>query len=196
MILVQNYKMTNIRCVVVGDGGVGKTSLCICYTTNKFPGEFVPTVFDNYTLRLNVEDTSINLQIWDSAGQEDYDKVRHLIYRPKTDVVILCFSLVSLVSLENIEKIWIPEINQYCQNASYILVGLKSDLRDAKNLEFISNSKCEEIKQKINAYSYVECSSSTHYNVNEVFESACKSFLYHNNIPDSKKDENSSCILI
>ncbi|XP_055828627.1 rac-like GTP-binding protein 3 isoform X1 [Solanum dulcamara] len=113
-----------IKCVTVGDGAVGKTCMLICYTSNKFPTDYVPTVFDNFSANVVVEGTTVNLGLWDTAGQEDYNRLRPLSYRG-ADVFVLAFSLVSRASYENILKKWIPELQHYAPGIPVVLAGTK-----------------------------------------------------------------------
>jgi len=178
----------DIKLMVVGDGSVGKTCLLISYTTNSFPGEYVPTVFDNYNANAIVEGNPVNLGLWDTAGSEEYDTLRPLSY-PGTDVFLICFSLFSPDSFENITKKWVPEITEHAENTPIILVGTKLDLRskpDAiqllkeNNQEAISTEQGRELAQKIGAKRYLECSALTQEGLAKVFEEAVKVILFPN----------------
>lgn len=171
-----------IKCVVVGDGTVGKTCLLISYTTDSFPGEYVPTVFDNYSASLVLNGDNINLGLWDTAGQEDYDRLRPLSY-PQTDVFILCFSVVSPSSFENITIKWIPELKHHCPQVPLILVGTKSDLREDR--ETLDSLSCQgqtpvrretaiKLASKIKAFKYIETSALTGKGLKSVFEESVR----------------------
>jgi len=188
-----------IKIVVVGDGAVGKTCLLICYTRNEFPKTYVPTVFDNSTkqvsLDINGTDHKVSLDLWDTAGQEELDRIRYLSYRD-THIVLLCFSVVSLSSFENISQKWIPEIKHHAPDALLLLVGLKSDLRKQAqelNTPSVPLERINGFQKDCGAIGYVECSALLFQNINTVFETAIKGFLVPATPP---KQEQSGCCLI
>ncbi|KAL1546525.1 Rac-like GTP-binding protein arac9 [Salvia divinorum] len=172
-----------IKCVTVGDGAVGKTCLLISYTSNTFPTDYVPTVFDNFSANVSVDGQTVNLGLWDTAGQEDYNRLRPLSYRG-ADVFLLAFSLISSPSFENISKKWVPELRHYAPSVPIVLVGTKLDLRDGKQFKkdypgasTISTEQGEELRKQIGAVAYIESSAKTQQNVKAVFDAAIKVVL-------------------
>jgi Ras-related C3 botulinum toxin substrate 1 len=175
--------MQNVKCVVVGDGAVGKTCLLISYTENRFPVDYVPTVFDNFTTGVEVDGNHINFALWDTAGQEEYSRLRALSY-PETDVFLLCFSTVSPSSFENIKTKWFPEVDHHCPEARKMLVGTKIDLRnDEKILKELNGEKLpthedgENMAKEIGAKAYLECSAYTQEGLKRVFEESIRTVI-------------------
>ena len=160
--------MKNIKCVVCGDGEVGKTGMLITFTTGTFPTNYIPTVFDNYAHNMSVEGAEVTLQLWDTAGQEEYKSLRTLSY-PSTDIFIICFSAVSPDSLQNVKEEWLPEIDHYAPGVPKILVANKIDLRDDEIIKQklaeiqkkpVTKKEGEKMAKAIKAETYHECSSA------------------------------------
>ncbi|CEQ38774.1 SPOSA6832_00221 [Sporobolomyces salmonicolor] len=110
--------------VVVGDGACGKTSLLNVFVHGNFPDVYEPTVFENHCVEVAIDDVTVEMSLWDTAGQEDFARLRSLSYSD-THVILLCFSVDQPASLENIEGKWVDEILEYCPGVKLALVALK-----------------------------------------------------------------------
>ncbi|GAB7338649.1 hypothetical protein MBLNU457_5380t1 [Dothideomycetes sp. NU457] len=167
--------------VVVGDGGCGKTCLLISYSQGVFPEKYVPTVFENYITHVEHKPSGkgVELALWDTAGQEEYDRLRPLSY-PETDLLFVCFAIDCPNSLENVMDKWYPEVLHFCPTTPIILVGLKSDLRNKRTcidllktqgLTPVTTAQGQAVANKMGAM-YMECSSKEMIGVHEIFETA------------------------
>lgn len=119
-----------LKCVVVGDGSTGKTCILSRYYHNKFTDDYTPTVYDSLpkttTVMHNGVSTNVDIDFWDTAGQEDYERLRAMAY-VGTDVVLVTFSCTSSDSLNNILELWLPELRKHLPRAPRILVATKTD---------------------------------------------------------------------
>jgi len=127
---------TKIKIVMVGDSCVGKTLMCYIFMHDERLIDLIlPTTFDNYSTDVRVDNETYYLDIFDTSGVEDMDRLRQLSY-PQTDVFLVMFSVVSPSSFENVSEKWIPEVRHHCPNIPIILVGTETYLR---NDETVSN---------------------------------------------------------
>ncbi|KAI1098823.1 ras-domain-containing protein [Jackrogersella minutella] len=174
------------KIVVVGDGGCGKTCLLISYSQGYFPEKYVPTVFENYITYPTHQPTgkTVELALWDTAGQEEYDRLRPLSY-PETDLIFVCFAIDCPNSLDNVLDKWYPEVLHFCPYTPLILVGLKSDLRNkkacidllnAQGLTPVSRDQGVAVAKKMGAQ-YMECSSKEMTGVDEIFDRAIQTVV-------------------
>lgn len=161
--------MESVKLVVTGDGGIGKSCLLITYSTGSFPAEYIPTVFDNYSSNVLFNGKTYSLALFDTAGQEDYDRLRPLSY-PGTDVCLVCFAVNSQTSFENVRHKWLPEIRHFCPDVPVLLVGCKADLRSSHTGCIPIDAIEKEAKDL--GVRYVETSSLTQHQVQYCFQVA------------------------
>jgi len=159
--------MESIKCVVVGDGTVGKTCLLIAYTMKAFPQDYVPTVFDNYNAVVQWDGRPINLGLWDTAGQDDFEHMRPISY-VAADIFLLFFAIDNPTSYHNIKHKWFPEVRRQNPDVPLLLVGTKSDIRDnekqleelsSKGIEIVTWKQGVKLAKELNCITYIECSA-------------------------------------
>lgn len=192
--------MENIKCVVVGDGAVGKTSLLISYTTNSFPTDYIPTVFDNYSANVVVDGQIVNVGLWDTAGQEDYDRLRPLSY-PMTDIFLVCYSVAKRASFDNVANKWLPELQHHAPGAPFVMVGTKADLRsdpDAAHRtgtdQWVSAAEAHARARALGAAASVECSALTQIGLKLVFDTVIRISLQKRTV--ARQRVKRSCLIL
>lgn len=151
----------------------------------------------------------IELSLWDTAGQEEFDRLRSLSY-DNTDVVVLCFSVDSKDSLENVESKWVGEIQENCPGVKLVLVALKCDLREngeedeeapaaapadgsqREKKPMITYDQGLEVARRIKALRYLECSAMRNRGVNEAFTEAARVAL---SVKPSGEGDSKCCMM-
>ncbi|KAF2303936.1 hypothetical protein GH714_024696 [Hevea brasiliensis] len=140
---------------------------------------FVTPATSSQLANVSVDGNIVNLGLWDTAGQEDYSRLRPLSYRG-ADIFVLAFSLISRASYENVLKKWMPELRRFAPNVPIVLVDLREDrgyLADHMSSNVITSAQGEELRKQIGAAAYIECSSKTQQNVKAIFDTAIKVVL-------------------
>lgn len=196
------------KIVILGDGACGKTSLLNVFTRGYFPEVYEPTVFENYIHDIFVDNKHITLSLWDTAGQEEFDRLRSLSYSD-THTIMLCFSIDSRDSLENVKNKWVGEITDHCEGVNLVLVALKCDLRNNENnvitpnnvqnnrnnsgnKNLISYEEGLSMAKQVGALRYLECSAKQNKGVNEAFTEAARVALTAKNANDHAHSNNNS----
>ncbi|XP_027709280.1 LOW QUALITY PROTEIN: rho-related GTP-binding protein RhoF [Vombatus ursinus] len=171
-----------LKIVIVGDGGCGKTSLLMVYSQGAFPEHYAPSVFEKYTTSVTLGSKEVVLNLYDTAGQEDYDRLRPLSYQ-NTHLVLICYDVMNPTSYDNVLIKWYPEVTHFCHGTPMVLIGCKTDLRKDKeqlrklraaDLEPITYAQGESACQQMKAALYLECSAKFRENVEDVFREATK----------------------
>ncbi|GAA5968695.1 hypothetical protein JCM3765_003412 [Sporobolomyces pararoseus] len=180
------YEPLRRKLVIVGDGACGKTSLLSVFSLGEFPSEYEPTIFENYVAEIRLDGKPVQLALWDTAGQEEYERLRPLSYS-KSHVILIAFSLDTPDSLENVSVKWIEEVRELCgPNIPVLLVGCKKDLRDQAMINsnsrggsqgFVTREQGEFMAQRIGARTYKECSALLNDGVDDLFEAATRAAM-------------------
>lgn len=179
------FTMQSAKCVFVGDSGTGKSYLLSTYIRKSYPGDYHPDFLDRYSAELNMDNQTVLLHVFDTAGSEDYARLRLLVY-PDANVVVICFSISDPISFRNVTQTWLPDVNVNCPKVPVLLVGTKSDLRDDKdileklkeqNLTPITQEQGQALARQIKAVGYFECASIRQDGLEEIFEKAAQVFL-------------------
>jgi Rho family protein len=163
------------KIVILGDGAAGKTSLLNVFTRGFFPAVYEPTVFENYIHDIFIDGQQVELSLWDTAGQEEFDRLRSLSYSD-THVIMVCFAVDSPDSLENVQSKWVGEIAEHCEGVKLVLVALKCDLRETEQ-QVITYEEGLAVAKRIKAVRYLETSARHNRGVNEAFTEAARTAL-------------------
>ncbi len=167
---------------IVGDGGVGKTSMVLRYTENTFKENYLMTIGSNFaTKAIKLEDhpnLDVRLQLWDLAGQKHFSFVRPPFYRGAT-AIIYVFDLTRRNSFANMHE-WKSEVEKVIGQKTSILVGNKLDLAEKGSRE-VGEQDGEALKHEMNAISYCETSAKEGLRVENVFKEAVLAILRSTN---------------
>lgn len=179
-----------VKLIFVGDGAVGKTCCLNAYAGMEFPSSYIPTIFETYTTSLTLKGSEkLLLSLVDTAGQEDYERLRLLSY-PGSHCVVLIFDLMRKVSFENACDKWMDEIRQKLPDVPIVFVGNKKDLKDKSRFVPMSSEELLKKVTELGANGYHEVSAKTGANeIKAVFNMAAGIGYQYKRFKAGKREE-------
>ena len=175
-----------LKILTLGDSAVGKSALLVRYTQNKFNSGYLSTVgIDYQSKKINYQNRDIEMQIWDSAGQEKYRAISKQYYK-KANGILLLYDVTSRESFLGIKE-WIRDINNMVtMKPSLILVGNKIDLERK-----VLTEEGEELSKKYNVM-FFETSAATGKGIEELFQALLENIMKDY---DERKKQQESLLL-
>ena len=172
------------KVLLLGDSGVGKSSLILRYTDETFNSKLVNSIGVDFKMKKKVVDGKIvKVQIWDTAGHERFRSITYSYYRGVNSIIIV-FDITDKKSFSNVND-WLKQIEKYAnKNVFKVLVGNKSDLADMRKIEY------DEAKLYGEEHNmpYFETSAKEGLNIHELFDSSINSFLKNNKTYEGDKN--------
>jgi len=165
-----------IKVIIIGEAGVGKTSLVKKFVSGRFTSDYRVSIGANLFVKeliLN-SDIEVSIQIWDIAGQEKWVKMRHLYYRGAHGALIVG-DLTRGNTFEQLKDFWNQDLKKYCGDIPKILVVNKVDMDP-----IISNNDIEKLAQNINAKATIFTSAKNGKNVEEAFHQIAEAIISSN----------------
>ncbi len=153
------------KILLIGNSGVGKSSLLLRFADDTFTDNFMPTIGVDFKIRtLEVDGKTIKLQIWDTAGQERFKTITSSYYKGAHGIIVV-YDVTDKESYKNIDT-WMNEVEKHASdNVSRILVGNKNDLTDARQ---VTTDEGKELSDNYNIR-FMETSAKESANVEEAF---------------------------
>jgi len=153
------------KLLLIGDSGVGKSSLLLRFSDNTYTESFISTIGVDFKIRtIELEGKVIKLQIWDTAGQEKFRTITSSYYRGAHGIIIT-YDVTDRESFDNVKN-WIQEVSRYAsESVNKLLVGNKSDLEDKRAVNY---DEGKELADSL-GIPFIETSAKTAQNVEESF---------------------------
>ena len=167
------------KIVVVGDGGVGKSTMIQRLITGKFLEQKITIGTDLASYAINLdENTTIKLQIWDFAGEKRF---RFFLpnYARGALGCLLCYDIARYTSFQNLSE-WYSIVKENSADPVFVLVGGKLDLSDLKRT--VSKEQAEEFRSEQNIPFFFETSSKSGENNKMIFETLTKAIIKKKNL--------------
>ena len=186
----------SFKIIIIGDCGVGKSSLSLRATKNEFIESYKATIaFEFYIFNIKINNLNINLQIWDTCGQEEYRSLITSFYK-NSSLAIIVYAIDNIISFNNVDS-WIKDLKQYSNpNIKIILIGNKNDLNDKRQIEF---EKGNQFAKDYNFDLFFETSAKSGFNVQNILIDAAKilylEYMNYVNFKSNISDKNNIVIV-